>query len=425
VARVINRLTELAARSIRVPKDLGSITDIGSESGSVDVECLWQRIEEFYAAGMHPGIQVCIRYRGDVVLDRAIGYRSGVKPGKDPAPTAQQMLVDTPLNLFSGAKAITSIMMHKLEAEGVVDLDAPVAAYLPGFERNGKGSITLAQVLNHRAGIPSLPADAFDLDLLSDPEEIENILINMTPTHPIGGAPHYHAVTGGFVMSAVVRRQTGAGLKEYIAREVKQPLGLRWFDYGVSPSDVDQVAENIVTGFPLGPLLSRVMRRLLGVPWDKVVEMSNDPRFITGEIPSANLIASARDTATFYQCVLNGGVYNDKKIFEPDTVEKLTHAPDAKLRLDRMIGMPMRYGNGFMMGSNTISLYGWNHPRAYGHLGMSNSFTWVNPDRELVVALLSTGKPIMGTHLSALPKVLTEIHNTFPLSHRKKARKNK
>jgi CubicO group peptidase (beta-lactamase class C family) len=80
-----------------------------------------------------------------------------------------------------------------------------------------------------------------------------------------------------------------------------------------------------------------------------------------------------------------------------------------------MIGFPFRYGDaGFMHGTSTISPYGWNHPQAFGHIGMSNSFTWADPARDLVVALLTTGKPILGTHLLALPRIFIEIHRAFP-----------
>jgi CubicO group peptidase (beta-lactamase class C family) len=74
----------------------------------------------------------------------------------------------------------------------------------------------------------------------------------------------------------------------------------------------------------------------------------------------------------------------------------------------------MRYSAGFMLGSETISLFGWNHPRAFGHLGLANSFTWADPDRDLVVALLTTGKAVLGTHVPALLQLITEIHRTFP-----------
>ena len=44
---------------------------------------------------------------------------------------------------------------------------------------------------------------------------------------------------------------------------------------------------------------------------------------------------------------------------------------------------------------------------------MKNLFTWADPERELVVALLTTGKPVLGTHMVALVRLFTGIHETF------------
>ena len=47
------------------------------------------------------------------------------------------------------------MVMHKLEEQGVVALDDPVAAHLPDFARHGKGDITIRQVLTllNRSGL--------------------------------------------------------------------------------------------------------------------------------------------------------------------------------------------------------------------------------------------------------------------------------
>jgi len=400
---------------IPVPKDVESVTHVGDETPESELEHLWACVVDLYRTGVHPGIQLCIRHEGRVVLDRAIGHARGVAPGHAPQRDAVTMRTDTPVNLFSAAKAVTAMVMHKLEGDGVLALDQPVAAYLPGFERHGKGSITLHQVLTHRAGIPVMPPEALDLDVLDDPAAVREFVLDLRPVGKPGGAPAYHTVSGGFVMDAVVRQLTGSGVREVLARDIKRPLRLGWFDYGVAPGDTQRVAQNIMTGLRLTPALSRFMRRLLGISWDEAVALSNDPRFLSGVIPSANVIATARDTARVYQCLLDGGSLDGKRVFARSTVDKLTHVPDKRLQIDRMIGMPVRYGNGFMMGSHSISFYGWNHPNAFGHVGMSNTFTWADPDRELVVALLTTGKPILGPHLLALPKLLSEIHRTFPV----------
>lgn len=167
---------------------------------------------------------------------------------------------------------------------------------------------------------------------------------------------------------------------------------------------------------PILPPLSWITDRLLGMAWDDAVRLSNDPRFQAGVIPSANLIATARDTAAFYQSLLDSEDRSDGSgsPFDPATIRRAVEADRGGIDLDRRILLPFRYSAGFMLGSATISIYGWNHPRAFGHLGLANSLTWADPDRDLVVALLSTGKAVVGPHLPATVQLLAEIHRSFP-----------
>lgn len=418
---VIARLADELTRSFRAPHDLDAISDIGEEHKGPETDLVWERALEFYRKGVHPAVQLCIRYQGRVVLDRAIGHARAVKPGKRPGDADMPLRTDTPVNVFSAAKAIMAIVMHKLEENGVLSLDEPIASYLDGFERFGKESITTRQVLNHQAGIPSIPPHMLDLDILGDPARIRQFVLDLKPSRQIGGPPAYHAISGGFVLDILVRELTGMSLRDVLERDFKQPLGLRWFDFGVSVADTHKVAQNAVSGLRLDPVLAMFMRRLIGVSWNKVVKLSNDPRFISGVIPSGNLIATARDVATFYQCILDYGVLGDTRVLAPETVDRVFDPQGSRPAVDRLIGMPLHYVNGFMMGSRYISLYGWNHPRAFGHIGMSNTFTWADPDRELVVALLTTGKPIIGPHLLALFRLITEIHQSYPVVQKQAA----
>jgi CubicO group peptidase (beta-lactamase class C family) len=145
----------------------------------------------------------------------------------------------------------------------------------------------------------------------------------------------------------------------------------------------------------------------------RAIDLSNDPRFLSGVIPSANVISTARDASAFFQCLLQLGEHEGRRIFDRRTVQ---HAIDeqAAWEIDLTLGMPISYGLGFMLGNRGLSLYGWNHPRAFGHLGLTNVFCWADPDRALAVALLTTGKPVLSLHALRMADVQTAIHETFP-----------
>jgi len=404
----------------QVPRDLASVTDRGDEAPPSDagttrdaIERLWERVETLYRSGVHPAIQVCIRSRGVVALDRSIGYARGGEPGAPADGPKTALTTRTPINLFSAAKAVTAMVVHKLDEQRKLHLDDRICEYIPEFARHGKERITIRHVVAHRAGIPNLPPEAVDLDLLRDPERVVETLCEMRPRTRPGRLLAYHAVTGGFLLAEVVRRATGRSIRDCLESEVRKPLGVDWLHMGVAPDQTELVAHNAVTGPPIPPPISTLLTNALGMTLEHAVELSNDPRFLSGVIPSANLISTARDSSAFFQCLLDLGEYEGRRIFQRRTVH---HAIDeqAAWEIDLTLGMPISYGLGFMLGSSGLSLYGWNHPRAFGHLGLSNVFCWADPDRDLAVSLLTTGKPVLSLHVLRMAQVQTAIHETFP-----------
>ncbi len=403
-----------------VPRDLASVTQIGEEASPraarttrADLDRLWGSVQALYRTGVYPGLQFCVRRRGHVVLNRALGHASGNAP-KDPPDTPRTpMELDTPTNVFSASKAVTAMVIHKLDDEGVLHIDDRVCDYIPEFRRHGKSRITIRHVLAHRAGIPNLPPEAIDLDLLAHPERVAAILCDARVRTRPGRMLAYHAITGGFVLGEVVRRATGKDIREVLREKIARPLGLRWLGYGVSPADVDRVARNASTGPPVPPPLSWLLARALGVGLDEVVELSNDPRFLTGIIPAGNVMTTAEELTAFYQCLLDEGEYQGVQVFEPRTVRRAT-SEESFWELDLTLGMPLRYGLGFMLGGKRASLFGTDNPHAFGHLGFTNTFSWADPERQITVALLTTGKPVLSLHAVRLVQLLGAINEAFP-----------
>jgi CubicO group peptidase (beta-lactamase class C family) len=402
-----------------VPSNLESITCIGEEEepttpriGRDQIEQLWELTEEIYRTGIHPAIQICVRHNGRRVLHRSIGHAAGNAPDDAPDATKVPLTLDTPVNLFSAAKAISAMVVHKLDEQNVLRLDDPVCEYIPGFERGAKRRITLRHVLSHRAGIPNLPPDAVDLDLLSRPERVVEILCDTKVATRPGRFLAYHAVTGGFILAEVVRRATGKDMREVLEEKIARPLGLRWLSYGVPADKVDDVAVNAFTGYPVVPPLKQVLQRAIGVSMKEAVDLSNDPRFLTGIIPSANICSTSDEVSIFYQCMLQRGAYDGRRIFEPRTVRHAT-AEQSFWEVDFTLGFPIRYGLGFMLGNWRAGPLGSDNPRAFGHVGLSNVFTWADPERAISVALLTTGKAVLSPHVVPLFALINGIGATF------------
>jgi CubicO group peptidase (beta-lactamase class C family) len=402
-----------------VPRDLAGVTSVGEEvraSNDVDpsaLEAIWHAAEAYYRTGITPALQLCIRHRGQPVLNRAIGHAWGNAPGESAETPKALASAATPICLFSSSKLVTAMVVHKLDELGVLHLDDRVCDYVPEFARHGKESITLRHLLAHRAGIPNLPPEALNLDLLAQPDRVTELICDMEPASRAGRLVAYHAVSGGFVLGEVVRQAAGREIREVLEEHVCKPLGLRWMRYGVAPDDVSRVAINAVTGPPPPPGVKQMLERALGLDIPRVVSLSNDPRFLTGVIPSANVVTTAEELTIFLDCLRSGGAWGGTRIFEERTVRHALSEQSYR-EIDLTLFLPLRYGLGPMLGDDPVGIFGPRTGRAFGHLGFSNIFPWADPEREISVALLTTGKAILSSHVVRLVQLLGAINAAFP-----------
>ncbi len=405
-------------RRIRVPDELTSVTSVGPEDGpgavgADAVERIWRSAVGVYRSGVHPALQICVRHRGAVVLNRAIGHARGNGPREPDGPAPVGATPDTPMLIYSGAKAVTATLVHRLHERGVLDIADPVAAYIPGYDRHGKGSITIGHVLAHRSGVPNLVREALDLERATDSEFIVQTLIDAKPSTKAGRALAYHAVSGGFILGEVVWRATGRDIREVLAEEILRPLGFRWTNYGVAEAELDTVAINYVTGPPTAPPFSQLLTRALGLGLDELVSASNDRRFLTAIIPSANVVTTAFELSRFYELLRRGGELDGVRVMRPETIRRALNQ-QSHLEVDLSLGFPTRFGYGYMLGARLLSLYGRDTQHAFGHLGFTNILAWADPQRELACAVLTNGKPILYPELSRFYALMQRITETMP-----------
>ncbi|MDA3921240.1 MAG: serine hydrolase [Salinisphaera sp.] len=407
-------------RLIQLPAGpLAPITrvDTGSEVDSrkaglaaQDVDAIWQATEALYRSRVYPALTMCLRRRGHVLLHRSIGYARGVSSTQAPGPNAVLAAPDTPVCLFSASKAIIGLLIHKLAEEGGIDLDKPVSHYVPAFAREGKSRTTIAQVLSHYGGFPSFIAgkQSNDPKTLTDWDECVRRICDQPPDDGVRRMA-YHAITGGFILGEVIRRVTGAPMIDYLDSRLRKPLGMRYFTYGLDGRSRSRVAENHLGGQPVRFPVSKWAREALSTGFDDVVDISNRDFFMDAVIPSGNLYATADELSRFYQMLLDGGVWQGKRVFKAETIARAIR-PATPVRFDRSLKIPMRYSEGLMLGMNPVGMYGPMCGDAYGHLGFMNILGWADPARDLSVSLLTTGKAILGGHLIPLARLLSVIN---------------
>jgi len=401
-------------RMVRVPRDLGPITSVSDREqeaaaagmSAEGVARIWRAAERLFRTGAYPALTLCVQREGAVVLDRALGWARGGGPGERGERTPARP--DTPFCTFSASKAVTATVVHLLAERGVVHLDDRVTDYLPEFAGGGRDAITIAQVLSHRAGIPQLPREMFDLERLEDPERILEAIPKLRSLHRPGAAVAYHTVSGGFVLGEIVRRATGSDIRTVLGKELLDPLGFRWTNYGVAPDDVPAVGLSYPTGPRLVPPASTFATRALGLPWDELVAICNDPRFLTGIVPAGNVVSTAYEMSRFMDLLRRGGTLDGVTVMQPRTIRRAL-VETAYHQFDRTLGFPLRYSYGYMLGAKALSLYGPDTDEAFGHLGFMNVMMWADPRRELSVGLITSGKAAVGPHLPLLWALVRRI----------------
>ena len=411
-------MTGPAAGRIRIPADLGAVTAIGAEDHSaVDpaaVERIWQAARHWYSAGMHPAIQVCLRHRGHVVLNRAIGHAWGNGPADPPGSDLVPVTTETPFCVYSAAKAITTTVVHMLVERGSFSLDDRVCDYLPGYTSHGKDRTTLRHVMTHSAGVPFATGPRPDLRRMNDSDYAREQLALLKPLHRPGLMHIYHGVTWGPLLREIVSAATGRNIREILATEILEPLGFRWTNYGVAESDVPLVAPSHVTGTPLPAPIDAAMRAALGGSMQRIIPFSNSPLFLTSVVPSSSTVSTADELSRFADILCRGGELDGVRVLSHETLRSAVRER-RRLRPDVATGLaPMRWGTGYMLGSTRFGPFGRDAPGAFGHTGLTNIAVWADPERSLSVGVVSSGKPGRHPEAGRYTALLNRINAEIP-----------
>lgn len=413
VPRSLRRLVDDAAV---VPADLAAVTTRSAteeaEPASVGmtdagVDAIWRSIEKIYSTGMHPGISIVLRRHGQVVLKRAIGHASGNGPD-DLSDHKVAMTPETPVCLFSASKAIAAMLVHLLSERKQISLLDPVSHYIPSFGQNGKRDISIYQLLCHKAGIPTLALAEDEVeDLMLHPRALLARLYASEPDRP--GQHHaYHALTAGYVIADLVETVSGQSFRRFFRENVTGPLGLKTMGFGATKSVAERVARSYVTGLKVSLASNLYLERAIGMKLESAVRLSNEAAFYRAVIPAGNGVATADECTRFFQCLLNGGELDGVRILDPLTVRRAI-VEVGKPEIDRSLMLPIRYSAGMMLGTRPWGLFGPDSDRSFGHLGFTNNLIWADPERAISVAVLTTGKLILGPHAPYLLGLLRNI----------------
>lgn len=175
-----------------------------------------------------PGGAVLVA-RGDTVLFRAARGLANVEQHVPLQP-------DSVFRIGSITKQFTAAGLLTLVEAGRVNLDDPLAKYLPGFP--GGERITVRQLLNHTSGVKSYSAlpTFVDRTIRSDmtTAEIIDLFKNEKPDFPPGTQWAY-SNSGYALAGAIIETVTGEPWHAYLERTLFKPIGMTHTGYGHDP----------------------------------------------------------------------------------------------------------------------------------------------------------------------------------------------
>ncbi|WP_286257004.1 serine hydrolase domain-containing protein [Streptomyces graminofaciens] len=285
---------------------------------------------------------------------------------------------DALYGLFSSTKGAAHLVVALLVQDGVLELDRQVAVYWPEFAAEGKGAITLRDVLAHRAGLVGLDA-GFTPEEMADDRRIAERLAGQRPFWRPGTAFGYHALVIGALTGEVVRRVTGRTLQEVYEERVRAPYGLDLF-LGL-PEELEPRFRTVLPMIPTAEQQAAMDASPTGPHTLAAIAFNEhvpDPGGLT-DFPnsravrangqsSAGGVGSARGLAGMYAAAI-GPVDGRPALLKPDTIGEVGQIHS--VGRDLVAGAHKAYGLGFQ--ATAENWYPFLGAGSFGHSGAGGS----------------------------------------------------
>ncbi|HTE13727.1 MAG TPA: serine hydrolase domain-containing protein [Burkholderiales bacterium] len=347
-------------------------------------------IESHITEGRYPGAQIALARHGQLALFETFGQATveGKKVAND----------ETLWLLFSNTKVITAMGIWALVEDGLLTFNDRIAEHMPGFAQHGKGDITLAQVLSHRAGFPSqnvTPA------VWTDHAEMRKQVCNFTLEWTPGSRLHYHPRAALWVAAALIETVSGMDYRDFLRQRIIEPLGLGRDIYVGMPDTEHARAASIYEPDAGGK--------------QQALKDENTAPFRRAGVPSSGGYATARGMAALYQMLANFGKLNGTRIFSRRLVEFVTRNHTGDMH-DGGMNMPMHRGLGVHVRGMSEKIRGLGaiaSPRTFGHGGVGTSYCWADPDSGVSFAYITNSRQPDPWHSRRLDVVANLVHSAI------------
>jgi CubicO group peptidase (beta-lactamase class C family) len=350
------------------------------EPPSTDIAGVTSGLEASRSLGER-GLQVAAFHNGELVVNQWAGEADDA--GNSVGP-------DTLFPIFSVAKAIVATSLHIQAERGLVDYRAPLAEYWPEYSRNGKGSITVRDVLSHRAGVPQMPEGATAATLV-DWDAMIHGLEGVTPIAPPDTINSYHSLVFGWLIGEVVRRTDPEHrpFAQFVREEISEPLQLPNLYFGVAPELEHRVATLTFPDQPAAPAPDSLTAKAMPADLRLAPPLYNRSSIHHAVIPAVGAIADAYSVARFFAMVAGGGQLNGVRLLSEQRVRSLLEPRADFLEHDITYGRQMPVGTGgFWLRAPEVTPHGFDDHPILAHPGAGGTNAWAELDDDFSVAIL-------------------------------------
>lgn len=333
-------------------------------------EPVQETFEANFADDAELGAGFSVFLDGQLIVDLQGGFLDRAK--------AQTWTAETIVPVYSTTKPIAALTLAHVIDALPAGYETPVADLWPEFAANGKGEITIAELVSHQAGLPGF-VEPIDPALWLDPQACAAALAPLAPIWEPGSAHGYHPLTWGYLIGEIVQRIDGRSLGTVLREDIAGPAGID-FQIGTPESDHHRIAE-IMRPRALPDLgeINEATRAAFLTKWASPDRGGAIWREI--EIPSANGIGTAKAVAELYGLYAHGGMLAEKRVISEASFDALTQS--RVKGQDLVLPYITEFAAGVM--HNNLGLYGPN-PETLCHSGWGGSLALGDPDRRLSAA---------------------------------------
>ncbi len=337
-----------------------------------------------------PGMVALVARQGKIVFEKAYGHHTYGRKRKTKTTDVFDLASVTKV-------AATTVSLMKLVDERRIDLDLPISNYLTETRGTPVAFLTLRTMLAHRSGLRSwIPFYRYTLDEAGKPKpqwyskrregdytvgvtdqlymksEYLDSMWTRLYTHELPNKGQYRYSDLGLYLSArIIERVSEMPVNEFAERNFYRPMGLETMGYRpmekfpksrIPPTERDGYFR---------------MATVQGTVHDMGAAM------LGGVSGHAGLFSSARDVATLFQMLLQGGNYGGTQYISPETIRLFTSRYPGETR--RGLGFDMKQLDEDM----NLNMAPEASPRAFGHLGFTGICAWADPAEDLIVVVLA------------------------------------